>query len=159
MSQEGTPVPMSLRVAMQISGIHFMMNSRISGACMFFLIVHGMVVVKLLGVEFPDGALQLWMYVRFFIHDHHWWFIALYLIIFSFPANLGALIVLTRYQFGSYRVYPVYHKPIVQRIPMLLRDSNSWSRSRLLTYCLRMQRGVDELWAWLTDRAKSRSLQ
>jgi hypothetical protein len=150
MPQECTPAPMSFRVAIQISTCHFLMNARSTSAYMTFLFCFSLMVMKLLGVGYPQQPLALIFFVKQFVFAHKLWFAGVYALIFALPSNLVALMVLTRYQFRNYRVYPVYHNPIVGHLSATpARKKNNRVQPRIVIYFMRLQSGWDELLLWL----------
>ena len=155
MSQECTPAPMTFRTAIQISTCHFLMNLRSTSAYVSFLFCHALMILKLLGVSYPQDPIMLMFFVKQFVMAHRFWFVGLYVCIFALPSNLVALMVLTRYQFGNYRVYPVYHAPVVRHFDMMpVRIHHNRVQSRFVIYFIRLQRGWDELLLWLKGCAE-----
>lgn len=144
MSKALTPVPMSLRVAMQISGMHFLMSSRTTSIVITAIIVWALAVVRLIGPPLPDETVPLALTVAKFIRAHRWWFIGLYGLIFSFPANLGALMVLVQVQFATFRVYPIYHDPPIP-LRAVVPYEPDWSGRRWANFFRKLQQGYDEL--------------
>jgi hypothetical protein len=154
MSQVNTSVPITLRIAMRVSLTHFMMASRIAGTCMSFVFLHGLVVAKLLGAAYPSDFISMGLFIMGFMREHRWWFVCFYLVMFFFPANLSALMVLGRYSFNDFFL------KLESRVPFVIRgaslpDSTVRSQPWLFRQFTKMQKGIDDLKKWLQSGATS----
>ena len=147
-----SPQPVTLSTLMEISIRHFMMTVRISSTCLSFIAFNTMAAMRVIGVSMPHHPLILAVKFKIFVLKHKLWMIGLYFILFALPGNLTALWVLMAFPFRDYQIFPVQVKSLLPPPTPVIPTGSSRSFSRLFTFVLKIEKGFDELRAWLRTR-------
>ncbi len=140
---------MTFRTVLQIAGCHTLIASRILSTFMGFISIHVMVVLKLLGVSFPDSLFGLAFFVIPLVRPWRWLTFLFSLFIYAVPANLWAIYEMTRFEFAHFRLHPV---SVPYKLPAPKTKAVNRSRPYWMTFFLRMQLGFVQLRQWIAQR-------